>query len=56
MPEELWDAALVLAVEVGANRAALELGFSYPTLKRRLDAHQADALPQREPGSLANTK
>ena len=48
MPEELWNDALGLAEEVGAYRAAIELGLSYPTLRRRLDARHADPLASPE--------
>jgi hypothetical protein len=48
MPEELWNEALSLAEEVGPYRAAIDLGLSYPTLKRRLEARHADAVASPE--------
>ena len=39
MPEHLWEEALALAEDVGPYRAAVDLGLSYSTLKRRFDAH-----------------
>lgn len=42
MPEELWSEVLDLAEEIGPYRAAVDLGLSYPTLKRRFDARRQD--------------
>lgn len=40
MPDHLWEAALTLAQDVGAYRAAADLGLNYCTLKRRLEARR----------------
>lgn len=48
MPEELWQEALGYAEEVGAFRAAHDLGLSYSTLKRRLEARSTEPVPSPE--------
>lgn len=42
MPDHLWEAALTLALDVGAYRAAADLGLNYGTLKRRLQARRQE--------------
>jgi len=49
MPEHLWEEALDLAEDVGAYRAAADLGLCYSTLRRRLDDRQQEPTVPVEP-------
>jgi hypothetical protein len=49
MPDPLWEEALDLAEDVGAYRAAADLGLCYSTLRRRLDSRQQEPTVPVEP-------
>lgn len=47
MPEHLWDDALAVAEDIGTYAAAVELGLSYSTLRRRLQARHQEPTTAR---------
>ena len=49
MPDPLLEEALDLAEDVGAYRAAADLGLCYSTLRRRLDSRQQEPTVPVEP-------